>query len=94
MRTVEEHFSQGWRYAVEVVVEAPPDWVERWVPRSFARIEAMDDERTRLVATTDDPDWYARQLARLPVRFSVAVGDEVRAAVAELGRQLLASADT
>jgi len=91
MRTVEEHFSQGWRYAVEVVVQAPPEWVERWVPRSFARIEAVDGERSRLVATTDDPEWYARQLARLPVRFSVAVGDEIRVALAELGRQLLAS---
>ena len=91
MRTVEEHFSQGWRYAVEVVVEAPAEWVERWVPRSFARIEAIGEQRTRLVATTDEPDWYARQLARLPVGFTVVVGEEVRRAVAELGRRLLES---
>lgn len=92
MRTVEEHFSQGWRYAVEVVVEAPPDWVQRWVPRSLARLEELPGHRTRMVATTEDPDWYARQLARMPVAFTVEVGDELRAAVTELGRRLLAAA--
>ncbi|GAA4706819.1 helix-turn-helix transcriptional regulator [Nocardioides conyzicola] len=91
MRTVEEHFSQGWRYAVEVVVEAPPEQVERWVPRSFARLEALPDGRTRMVATTDDPDWYARHLALIPVRFTV-VGDEVRAALAGLAQRLDAAA--
>jgi predicted DNA-binding transcriptional regulator YafY len=94
MRTVEEHFSQGWRYAVEVVVEAPPEWVARWVPRSLALLEELPGHRTRMVASTEDPDWYARQLARIPVVFTVEVGDEVRQAVAELGRRLIASAGT
>jgi predicted DNA-binding transcriptional regulator YafY len=92
MRTVEEHFSQGWRYAVEVVVEAPPEWVRRWVPRSLALLEELPGHRTRMVASTEDPDWYARQLARIPVVFTVEVGDEVRQAVADLGRRLIASA--
>jgi predicted DNA-binding transcriptional regulator YafY len=92
MRTVEEHFSQGWRYAVEVVVEAPTEWVGRWVPRSFALLEELPGDRTRMVATTDDPDWYARHLALIPVGFTV-VGDEVRAALAALGRRLVASGD-
>jgi predicted DNA-binding transcriptional regulator YafY len=92
LRIVEEHFSQGWRYDVEVVVEAPPEWVGRWVPRSLARLEELPGHRTRMVATTEDPDWYARRLARIPVGFTVVVGDEVRAALGELGRRLIASA--
>ena len=92
MRTLEDHFSQGWRYAVEVVVEAPPAWVERWVPRSFARLEALPEERTRMIATTNDPDWYARHLALIPVPFTV-VGDEVRAALRDLAARLAAAAE-
>jgi predicted DNA-binding transcriptional regulator YafY len=92
LRTVEEHFSQGWPYAVEVVVEAPPEWVRRWVPRSLALLEELPGHRTRMVATTEDPDWYARQLALIPVDFTV-VGAEVRAALAALGRRLVASAE-
>ena len=61
--TLEEHLSQGWRYAVEVEIEAPLRDVEHWLPRSFARLEALGDRRTRLVATTDEPEWYAAQLA-------------------------------
>ncbi|MFC6042635.1 helix-turn-helix transcriptional regulator [Nocardioides hankookensis] len=93
LRAVEEHFSQGWRYAVEVVVEAPPEWVRRWVPRSLALLEELPGHRTRMVASTEDPDWYARQLAQIPVDFTV-VGDEVRAALAELGRRLGGTART
>lgn len=33
LRVVEEHLSQGWRYATEVVVDAPLDPVRQWVPR-------------------------------------------------------------
>ncbi len=40
MATLEEHLSQGWRYAVEVEIEAPLAEVEHWLPRSFGRLEA------------------------------------------------------
>jgi len=90
--TIEEHFSQGWRYAVEVLVDAPPVWVRRWVPPSLARLEPVPGDRTRMVATTDDPDWYARQLAAIPVTFRTVDSPELCRAVADLGRRLQASA--
>ncbi|MFC6343498.1 transcriptional regulator, partial [Nocardioides hankookensis] len=65
----------------------------RWVPRSLALLEELPGHRTRMVASTEDPDWYARQLAQIPVDFTV-VGDEVRAALAELGRRLGGTART
>jgi predicted DNA-binding transcriptional regulator YafY len=92
MATLEEHLSQGWRYAVEVEIEAPQADVEHWLPRSFGRLEAKGDRRTRLVATTDEPEWYAAQLAELPYDFRLVDSGEVRAAMDVLARRLRAAA--
>jgi predicted DNA-binding transcriptional regulator YafY len=88
LRAIEEQFSQGWPYDVEVLVDAPPRWVRRWVPRSLARLEEAEGDRTRMVATTEDPDWYARQLATIPVAFRVVDSPELLSAVRALGQRL------
>jgi len=90
---VEEQLSQGWRYAVEVEIEAPLSDVEHWLPRSFGRLEAVDERRTRLVATTDEPEWYAAELAGLPFDFRLIGSPEVRAAMKVVARRLQAAAD-
>jgi predicted DNA-binding transcriptional regulator YafY len=51
-------------------------------------------ERTRLAASTSDPQWYAGQLAVLPFAFTVDECAQLRQAVADLGRRLLAAADS
>jgi predicted DNA-binding transcriptional regulator YafY len=91
--TLEEHLSQGWRYAVEVEIEAALGDVAHWLPRSFGRLEALGDRRTRLVATTDEPEWYAAQLAELPYDFRLVESPEVRAAMNVLARRLRAAAE-
>jgi len=88
LRVLEEHLSQGWTHDVDVLVEAPPEWTSRWVRRSLARLVAEDGDRTRLVATTNDPDWYARQLAAIPVEMHVVGSSELRRAVADLGSRM------
>jgi predicted DNA-binding transcriptional regulator YafY len=88
LRVLEEHLSQGWTHDVDVLVEAPPYWVARWLPRSLARLVAEDGDRTRLVASTNDPDWYARQLAQIPVELTVVGSAELRRAVTDLGARL------
>jgi predicted DNA-binding transcriptional regulator YafY len=88
LRVLEEHLSQGWTHDVDVLVEAPPYWVARWVPRSLARLFAEDGDRSRMVATTNDADWYARQLAQIPVEFHVVGSPELRRAVADLGDRM------
>ncbi len=90
--TLEEQLSQGWRYAVEVEIEAPLSDVEHWLPRSFGRLEALDERRTRLVATTDEPEWYAAELAGLPFDFRLVGSAEVRAAMVVVARRLSAAA--
>jgi predicted DNA-binding transcriptional regulator YafY len=88
---VEEHLAMGWKHAVEVVIDAPLDECRHWLPRSLGRLEAVDGQTTRLVATTDEPEWYAAQLGNLPMGFRLVGSPEVRAAMAELGRRLLSA---
>jgi len=91
LRALEEHLSQGWTYPVDVLVYATVEEVATWLPRSLARLEP-DGDRTRLRATTDDPDWYARQLARIPAPFAVLGSAELRRATSALSRRLLRAA--
>ena len=88
LRTLEEHFSEGWTYPVEVLVDATVEETARWLPRSLARLEPEDD-RTRLRGSTDEPDWYARQLATIRAPFRVIGSPELRRATAALGRELI-----
>lgn len=93
LRTLEDHLSQGWTHAVEVLVEARLEDTSRWVSRSLGRLEPCDDGRTWLRATTDNPDWYVRQLAAIPEPFQVIGSPRIQQAMAQLVRKLTASAE-
>ncbi|MGH3206667.1 MAG: helix-turn-helix transcriptional regulator [Trebonia sp.] len=91
LRALEEHLSQGWKFPVDVLIDAPPAEVACWLPRSLGTLSPADDGRTRLQASTENPDWYAGRLAVLPYGFWVTESDALRDALAELGRRLLAA---
>ena len=55
-------------------------------------LHARGESQTRLLASTDNPQWYAGRLAVLPHRFEVTESAELRSAVAKLGSRLLAAA--
>jgi predicted DNA-binding transcriptional regulator YafY len=93
LQTIEEHLSESWRYEVEVLIDAPADTLAQCVPRSLGRLEAIDAGRTRLTATTDEPDWYAEQLAAIHASFRVVRPRELHDAVRALGERLLQAAD-
>lgn len=93
LRTLEEHLAQGWTYDVEVVLHAPADQVAHRLTPSLGRPEPIDPHTTRLRASTDEPEWYAEQLALLRVPFRVIGPPELREAVRELGRRLLAASE-
>ena len=93
MAAVEEQLSMGWKHQVEVLIEAPVEQCRHWLPRSFGRLEEVDAGTSRLVATTDEPEWYAAQLANLPMAFRLIGSPEVRTAMVDLGRRLLAASD-
>ncbi|MFT4082578.1 MAG: WYL domain-containing protein [Nocardioides sp.] len=90
--TVEEHLGEGWTHPVEIHIEAPMDRVAGAVAGHLGRL-SEDGAGCRLVGSTDDPASYAEQLVRLPAPFRVVLGDEVRAALVDLGRRLLAAAE-
>jgi hypothetical protein len=73
---------------VEVVVEAPLAAVAAWVPRSQGRLEEIDADRTRLIASTDEPHWYAEQLTAIKAPFRITGSPEVLAAARELAHRL------
>jgi predicted DNA-binding transcriptional regulator YafY len=92
LRVLEEHLSQGWTFPVDVLIDAPPDEVAHWLPRSLGLLTPSGDgTRTRLVASTDEPDWYASRLAMMPFAFQVTESAQLRDAVAALGLRLLAA---
>ena len=93
VETVEEHLSEGWTHQVEIVVEAPVSRVAEWLPRSLGRPEPIDDRTTRLLATTDEPDWYAEQLTAIRAPFRIVGPRELREAARALGQRLTAAAD-
>lgn len=90
VRALEEHLASGWEYEVEIVVEAPLDRM-RWLPRNLGRAEA-DGECTRIIGTTSNPWSYAEMLAMVPAPFRVVRGEEVRSAVADVGRRFTQAA--
>jgi len=92
LRTLEEHLSQGWTHPVEVLIDATIEQTSRWLPRSLGRLEPADEDRTRLRATTDEPAWYARQLASIPASFRVIESPELQRATAALGQRLTQAA--
>jgi predicted DNA-binding transcriptional regulator YafY len=89
LRVLEEHLSQGWDYDVDVLIDAGVEETSRCLPRSLGLLDADGDNRTRLRASTSNPDWYARQLATLPMPFSVLGSPELRKSVTALAHQLL-----
>jgi predicted DNA-binding transcriptional regulator YafY len=92
LRVLEEHLSQGWDYDVDVIIDAEVAEASRCLPRSLGRLEPDGDDRTRLRASTSSPQWYARQLATLPMPFRVVGSPELRKAVRALAQELLAAA--
>jgi predicted DNA-binding transcriptional regulator YafY len=92
LRVLEEHLSQGWDFPVDVLIDAPAAAVAPWLPRSLGTLTPDDDgASTRLIASTSDPEWYASRLAVLPFGFRVRESAQLRHAVAELGRRLIAA---
>lgn len=89
---VAEHLAHGWRYAVEIVVDAPVEAVAGWIPRSLGRLEPIDADHTRVVASTGEPAWYARHLTMIEAPFQIVCPPELRDSAYLLGQRLTQAA--
>jgi len=85
---LERNFAFGYPYPVEVIIDAPIDELG-WLSRTVGALSAIDEQHTRLVATTGDPAYYAEILAGIPHPFRVVRGPELAAAVVALGQRLV-----
>ncbi|GAA0586862.1 helix-turn-helix transcriptional regulator [Kribbella sandramycini] len=93
LATVEEHLSSGWRYQLEILIEAPVDDVRQWIARSMGRLEEVTPTQTRLLASTDEPDWYAAQLTAIHAPYRIVSPPELQQAARRLAHRLLEAAD-
>ena len=80
-------------WSVETVIEAPLDVVRRYLPRQFAVLERIDDERTRLRASSSSLEWFAWRMSSLPFPMTVVSPPELRDAFRDLSARLRAVAD-
>jgi predicted DNA-binding transcriptional regulator YafY len=90
---LEQHLGAGWEFETKVVFDAPYDQVARYVRPPMGHLERTDDgARCVLTGTTSNPAMYAGEwLAAIPIRFHVAGGPELRAAVAAVTERLTAA---
>ncbi|MCK2220972.1 WYL domain-containing protein [Actinomadura sp. ATCC 31491] len=92
---LEEHLAVGWDHETEVVIDAPVDRVGRCLSRVLGRLEPLGGGATRLVGSTNNPVWYAEQLATLPASYRIVKCQDLQRAARALGeRALAASAPT
>ncbi|MEO9240626.1 MAG: WYL domain-containing protein [Jatrophihabitantaceae bacterium] len=92
VREVEEHLTDGWPNEIEVHIEAAFDAIAPCVPRALGRLEPITASSCRLRGSTEDPRWYAAQLANVPAPFTVIESDEVRAELRLLAHRLAGAA--
>lgn len=84
---LEEHLATGWEYDVEVVIDAPVGSL--WFPRVLGRLDAIDEETSRLTGTTSNPWMYAEALAALPVDYRIVRGPELLGAARTVAERML-----
>jgi predicted DNA-binding transcriptional regulator YafY len=94
LAAVEEHLAMGWKYPIEVIIDAPRDEVGRCISRSMGRLEAIDETHTRLLASTDEPYWYASQLTSLPSPYRILQSPELKTAARNLAHRLLEASNS
>lgn len=74
-------------HAVEVWIDASQERVAKVLSRALGVVEPLAGG-VLLFAQTDDLDWFARELARLPFRFEVRHPVALTSALVTLGRKL------
>ncbi|WP_433156990.1 helix-turn-helix transcriptional regulator [Kribbella sp. CA-247076] len=89
LAAVEEHLALGWKYTIEVVIDAPLEDAACWIPRSMGRLEPIDADHTRLLASTNEPHWYAGQLTAIRSPYRIVGSPELRDASRDLAQRLL-----
>ncbi len=94
LAVVEEHLAMGWKYPIDIVIDAPIDQVRHRIAPSMGRLEAISDHQTRLLASTSEPYWYIGKLAELDAPFRILGSPEMQEASRDLGQRLLEASNS
>jgi predicted DNA-binding transcriptional regulator YafY len=78
--------SRGWR--VEVLIDAPIEIVREHIPSALAVLEPDGPDRTRLLASADDMEWFAWRLMSAPCEMTVIEPAELREAFERIGERM------
>lgn len=90
---LEANLSTGWDHATHVVFDAAHAEVRPWIRPTLGILRELPDGRCELVGSTSNPRAYAGEwLAGVPFAFTVVGGEELRAAVADLGARFTRAA--
>jgi predicted DNA-binding transcriptional regulator YafY len=92
VRMLEEQLSQGWEHEIEVLIEAPVERVQWWIPRTIGRLEPAEGG-TRLLASTNELAWYAEMLSFVHAPFRVVRPQGLRDELATLADRLRNAAE-
>jgi predicted DNA-binding transcriptional regulator YafY len=72
-----------------ILVHAAPSEAAMYVAPTIGVVEAGPESSTSIVTIGGDPDWIARYLVGLPVRFEVLEPDEVKHELRKLATEIL-----
>jgi predicted DNA-binding transcriptional regulator YafY len=93
VREVEDHLADGWTHPVEIHIDAPMGKVASCIPRTLGRLDATGEDSCILRGSTDEPTWYAEQLAAIPAPFTILGSAEIQTAVRLLAQRLTDAGD-
>jgi hypothetical protein len=60
----------------------------------MGRLEPIDETHTRLLASTDEPHWYAGQLTSLPAPYHILQSVELKTAARDIAQRLLEASNS
>jgi len=94
MAEIEASLALAWTdWPIRIEIEAPEDDVRAHLPRHFAIVEPIDDQRCLIRATTSTLEWFAWRIAELPYPMTIVEPAELRDVFRQSAERLLAIAD-
>lgn len=93
LASVERSLVLGRAHRIEIVVDAPLEGVRAALPRSFARLEPIDEQTTLLQSSTDNLDWFAWRIGDLEFDLHVRTPTALRQSLRRNAAALLRMAD-
>lgn len=78
----------AWRHPSSIVLHCPAGLARRMISPTVGTVEAIDDQKCRLVIGADEMKWLAHFLLSLEVDFDVEEPDALRVELAAIGERL------